>query len=139
QLANFWQDVSRDLDIGRIYIPLDHAAAQGLSENEIVERRFDERYVRLMKDLIARTRTLFAQGQPLAKMVDGRLSVDLEMFTRGGLAVLDAIESMGYDTLHNRPAVSKFKQATLLGRALVAHLASGNPPSNEVATGPSVV
>src|SRR5467141_4157177 len=123
QLANFWQDVSRDLDIGRIYIPLDAAAAHGLSESDIEERRFDDRYVRLMKDLIARTRTLFAEGQPLSKMVDGRLSVDLEMFTRGGLAVLDAIEAMGYDTLHRRPAVSKLKQAGLLGRALLAYLA----------------
>ncbi len=137
QLANFWQDVSRDLDIGRIYIPLDAAAAHGLSENDIVECRFDDRYVRLMKDLIARTGALFAEGQPLAKMVDGRLSVDLEMFTRGGLAVLDAIEAMGYDTLHHRPAVSKLKQATLLGRALVAHLASRNLTSNDVATGPA--
>src|SRR5713226_3354680 len=122
QLANFWQDVSRDLDKGRIYIPLDSAAAQGLSASDIVERRFDERYVRLMKDLITRTRALFADGQPLAKMVDGRLSVDLEMFTRGGLAVLDAIETMGYDTLHHRPAVSKLKQTALLGRALLAYL-----------------
>ena len=131
QLANFWQDVSRDLDIGRIYIPLDAAAAHGLSENDIVERRFGERYVGLMKDLIARTRTLFAEGQPLAKMVDGRLSVDLEMFTRGGLAVLDAIEAMGYDTLHHRPAVGKLKQAALLGRALLAHLVGGNPRASE--------
>ncbi len=122
QLANFWQDVSRDLDIGRIYIPLDAAAAQGLSENDIAERRFDDRYVRLMKDLIARTRSLFAEGQPLAKMVDGRLSVDLAMFTRGGLAVLDAIETMGYDTLHCRPAVSKGRQALLFGRSLLTYL-----------------
>jgi squalene synthase HpnC len=41
QLANFWQDVSRDLEIGRIYIPLDRAAAHGLSEQDIVGRRFD--------------------------------------------------------------------------------------------------
>ena len=127
QLANFWQDVSRDLDIGRIYIPLDAAAARGLSENDIVERRFDERYVGLMKDLIVRTRALFAEGRPLAKMVNGCLSVDVEMFARGGLAVLDAIEAMGYDTLHYRPAVSKLKQAALLSRALVAHLVGGNP------------
>ncbi len=139
QLANFWQDVSRDLDIGRIYIPLDAAAAHGISESDIVERRFDHRYVRLMKDLIARTRALFAEGQPLAKMVDGRLSVDLEMFTRGGLAVLDAIETMGYDTLNHRPAVSKLKQAGLLGRALVAHLVGGNPRSNEIAAKPADV
>ena len=122
QLANFWQDVSRDLEKGRIYIPLDAAAAQGLSETDIVERRFDDRYVRLMKDLIARTRELFAQGMPLAKMVDRRLSVDLDMFGRGGLAVLDAIEEMGYDTLHHRPSVGKGKQIRLLGRALVTHL-----------------
>jgi squalene synthase HpnC len=139
QLANFWQDVSRDLDIGRIYIPLDAAAAHGLSEGDIVERRFDERYVRLMKDLIAKTRTLFAEGRPLAKMVNGRLSVDLEMFTRGGLAVLDAIEAMGYDTLNRRPSVSKLKQAVLLGRALVAHLVGGNPRANETVAQPAFV
>jgi squalene synthase HpnC len=139
QLANFWQDVSRDLDIGRIYIPLDAAAAQGITEDDIIERRFDDRYVRLMKDLIARSRLLFAEGRPLAKMVDGRLSVDLEMFTRGGLAVLDAIEARGYDTLHHRPSVSKLKQAGLLGRALVAHLAGGNPRSNKIAQPLAVV
>ena len=139
QLANFWQDVSRDLKIGRIYIPLDIAASHGLTESDIVERRFDDRYVNLMKALIARTRELFAQGRPLAQMVDGRLSVDLEMFTRGGLAVLDAIETMGYDTLHQRPAVSKVKQAGLLGRALVAHLVGGNPRSNEVSPNPASV
>jgi squalene synthase HpnC len=126
QLANFWQDVSRDLNKSRIYIPLDAATAQGLNENDIIERRFDERYVRLMQDLIARTRALFAEGMPLSKTVEGRLSVDIEMFSRGGLAVLDAIEAMGYDTLHKRPAVSKVKQARLLARTLAAHLVSGN-------------
>jgi len=122
QLANFWQDVSRDLEKGRIYIPLDAAAAQGLSESDIVERRFDERYVRLMKDVISRTRMLFAEGLPLANAVEGRLSVDLEMFSRGGIAVLDAIEAMGYDTLHQRPAISKAKQAELFGRTLMSQI-----------------
>jgi len=122
QLANFWQDVERDLEKGRIYIPLDIAAAHGLTESDIVDHRFDERFVGLMKDLIARTRLLFAQGAPLAKKVGSRLSVDLEMFSQGGLAVLDAIEAMGYDTLHNRPAISKTKQIRLLGRALLTHL-----------------
>jgi len=124
QVANFWQDVSRDLEKGRIYIPLDAAAAHGLTQEDIVERRFDDRYVRLMKDLIARSRELFADGMPLAKTVDSRLSIDLEMFSRGGLAVLDAIEAQGYDTLHQRPSISKGKQARLLGRSLVAHLAT---------------
>ena len=139
QLANFWQDVNRDIEKGRIYIPLDLAAAHGLSENEIVERRFDDRYVTLMKDLIARTRTLFEEGLPLAKMVEGRLSVDLEMFSRGGLAVLDAIEAMGYDTLHHRPAISKVRQACLLGRTLVKHLVATNSRRAEIEPSPRSV
>jgi len=76
-----------------------------------------------MKDLIARTRELFAEGMPLAKMVDGRLSVDLEMFSRGRSRCPRCHRSHGYDTLHNRPAISKVKQAGLLGRALFAYLA----------------
>jgi squalene synthase HpnC/squalene synthase HpnD len=127
QFANFWQDVARDLEKGRIYIPLDIAATHSLREADIVERRFDGRYVSLMKDLIDRTRTLFAQGMPLAAMVDSRLSVDLDMFSRGGLAVLDAIAAAGYDTLHHRPSIGKGKQARLLGRALVTHLVAKDP------------
>src|SRR3984957_7903756 len=122
QLANFWKDVARDLEKGRIYIPLDIAASHGLAVADIVDHRFDERFVCLMKDLIARTRLLFEQGAPLAKMVSGRLSVDLEMFSQGGVAVLDAIEAMGYDTLHQRPAISRAKQIRLLGHALLTHL-----------------
>jgi squalene synthase HpnC len=139
QLANFWQDVSRDLDKGRIYIPLDAAAAHGLTVDDIVERRFDDRYVRLMQDLISRTRTLFAEGLPLAKMVASRLSVDLEMFSRGGLAVLDAIESIGYDTLHKRPAISKVMQARLFGRTLVKHLVARDSRPATVSSMPAVV
>jgi len=121
QLANFWQDVSRDLEKGRIYIPLDRAGAHGLSEQDIVEKRFDQRYISLMKELIEYTHELFEKGLPLARMVDGKLSVDLVMFSRGGIAVLDAIEEMGYDTLHRRPTVSKARQAGLLGRTLISH------------------
>jgi squalene synthase HpnC len=122
QLANFWQDVSRDLKIGRIYIPLDRAAAHGLTAQDIVEKKFDQCYVALMKELIEYTRALFAKGLPLSKMVAGKLSIDLEMFSRGGLAVLDAIERIGYDTLNHRPEVSKGKQVGLLGRAVVAYV-----------------
>lgn len=127
QLANFWQDVSRDLEKGRIYIPLDRAGAHGLSEQEIVEKKFDDRYVQLMKELITRTRELFQVGLPLAGMVQGKLRVDLEMFSRGGIAVLDSIEAMGYDTLHRRPEVSKGKQVRLLGRAIVTHVFAAAP------------
>jgi squalene synthase HpnC/squalene synthase HpnD len=122
QLANFWQDVSRDVEKGRIYIPIEALAAHGLTENDIVERNFDARYVSLLKDLISRTRELFGQGLPLARSIDSAMSVDIEMFSRGGLAVLDAIERAGYNTLQHRPSVPKSKQVRLLVRALFMRL-----------------
>jgi squalene synthase HpnC/squalene synthase HpnD len=129
QLANFWQDVARDLEKGRIYIPLEALAAHGLSEDDIVQRRFDARYVALMKELIARTRQLFAEGMPLARSVDSELRVDIEMFSCGGLAVLDAIEAIGYNTLEHRPSLSKSKQLRLLARALLLRVFSSAPLS----------
>ena len=122
QLANFWQDVSRDLEKGRIYIPLETLVAHGLTEDDIVLRRFDARYVSLMKDLISLTRKLFDQGLPLARTIDSAMRVDIEMFSRGGLAVLDAIEAAGYNTLQRRPSIPKSKQVLLLARALIQRL-----------------
>jgi squalene synthase HpnC/squalene synthase HpnD len=118
QLANFWQDVSRDLDKGRIYIPIEELRRHGLTESDIVERRFDKRYVELMKSLISRTRELFVAGLPLTQTVDSALRIDLELFSRGGLAVLDAIEASGFNTLGYRPALSKATKVRLLSRAL---------------------
>ena len=120
QLANFWQDVSRDLEKGRIYIPLDALAVHGLTQNDIVERRFDRRYVALMKMLIARTRELFDAGLPLARMVEGSLRVDLELFSRGGLAILDAIEASGFNTIDRRPSLTKWTKLRLLSGALAS-------------------
>ena len=124
QLANFWQDVTRDLEKGRIYIPLEALAAHGLAEDDIVERRFDARHASLMKEVIARTRQMFAEGMPLAGTVDSELRVDIEMFSRGGLAVLDAIEAIGYNTFERRPSIPKSKQLSLLVRALALRLFS---------------
>ena len=93
-----------------------------------MQRRFSENYVALMKALISSTRALFDEGFPLAHNVEGKLRIDLEMFSRGGMAVLDAIEAQGYDTLNHRPAISKAKQAGLLGRTIFSQLFSQSGP-----------
>ena len=118
QLANFWQDVGRDLEKDRIYIPLEELTKHGLSEDDIVARRFDKRYVALMQTLIARTREMFGNGLPLADRVDSHLRTDIELFSRGGIAILNAIEASGYNTLSRRPALSKWTKASILARAL---------------------
>ncbi len=131
QLANFWQDVSRDLDKGRIYIPLDALYEHGLTDGDIVARRFGQRYVALMKSLITRTRDLFRAGAPLAARVEPFLRVDIELFSRGGMAVLDAIEASGYNTLEHRPALSKAAKLKLVARALGSRMFEGTPAVTE--------
>jgi len=125
QLANFWQDVSRDLDKRRIYIPIDALTRHGLEAKDIEARIFDNRYAALMRELIARTRELFAEGWPLAATLGPRLRLDIELFSRGGLAVLDAIESIGYNTLVKRPSIGKAKRVLLFGRALASQVLPG--------------
>ncbi|MGA7626008.1 MAG: squalene synthase HpnC [Candidatus Acidiferrales bacterium] len=120
QLANFWQDVSVDLQKGRIYIPLSAMAEHNLTEADIVAGSFDDRYVALMKSLIEKTRELFVAGLPLTEKVEQGLRPDFELFSRGGLAILDAIETIGYDTLHHRPSLTRSKKVLLLGRALLS-------------------
>ncbi len=122
QLANFWQDVSRDLEKGRIYIPQELAAAHGVSESSILSRDFDARFASLMRDLIARTRSLFHQGAALHPLLAPTLRVNIQLFHSGGLAVLDAIESRGWDTLHHRPSLSAALKARLLARAFLGRL-----------------
>jgi phytoene/squalene synthetase len=140
-LTNFWQDVSRDLDKDRIYIPLDTLASCGLTESDLVARRFDDRYVRLMRGLVARTRELFQLGLPLAPSLAPGLRVDIELFSRGGLAVLDAVESIGYNTLQHRPTLTSATKLQLIGRALCTHLLgicriqqNWQPPTNTAGT-----
>jgi squalene synthase HpnC len=122
QLANFWQDVDRDLDKGRIYIPIDVMKKYGLTAADVVKRQFDTRYVHMMKDIVSRTRSLFAAGAPLARRLAPDIRIDVELFTSAGVAVLDGIEAVSYDTLHRRPVVSRAAKARMLARAMLSRL-----------------
>lgn len=118
QLANFWQDVARDLEKDRIYIPIDLLSENGLSEADLFAKVFDQRYVSLMRTLVDRTRELFQQGAPLSEMVSRDIRIDIDLFSRCGLALLDSIESIGYNTIQHRPTLDARTKLKLIGRAV---------------------
>ena len=119
QLTNFWQDVRRDLDKGRIYIPLADMERFGYGEADMIGLRSDGRFRELMAFQVGRTRELFRRGLELIPRVRGRLRLDLKLFSLGGLAVLDAIEASGYDTLGRRPRLSRSRKASAVLRGLL--------------------
>jgi squalene synthase HpnC len=118
QLANFWQDVIVDLDKDRVYLPLDVLSRHGYPVEDLFLRKFDERFRGAMKESIGVARELFLKGLPLAGRVDRRLAIDLELFSRGGLKILEKIERQDYDVLRARPSISKVERVGLLLGAL---------------------
>jgi squalene synthase HpnC len=122
QLANFWQDVRVDYNNGRVYLPLEDMARFGVTEECIQQGRATPEFRELMAYEVDTARGLFEEGLPLIGMVNRDLALDLDLFSRGGMEILRAIERRGYDVLSARPAISKTTKAGLALRAAGAKL-----------------
>ena len=133
QLANFWQDVVRDYQLGRIYIPLEDMRSFECGEAELASGTASAAWQALMAFEVERTWGLFRTGEQLIPLVQRRLQVDLQLFTLGGLEVLRRIEAQEYDVLSRRPTVGVWRQIGLLARALVSTL---RQPSHRLSEAP---
>jgi squalene synthase HpnC len=136
QLANFWQDVRSDyIQRDRIYLPLADMERFGVDEPMIAAgiaaRRATPQFIELLRFEVEYARTMFAQGLPLIGQVDHELAVDLDLFSRGGLEILNAVEAQGFDVLGARPVISKPRKAALLVRALSSKLLPWRRPMQQ--------
>lgn len=121
QLANFWQDVARDARIGRTYLPEEDRVRFGYSDADLAAGRCTPEFVALMRFEVARARALLQAGRALLPHLPRNLAVDVDLFGRGGLAILDRIEAQGCDVWRARPVVSKLAKLGLLARVTLAH------------------
>lgn len=122
QLANFWQDVSIDYLKGRIYLPLEDLRRFGVVEEDIAGKRNTNAFCEMMRFEVARAWHWFQQGEPLIGKVSKELAIDLELFTRGGQEILNAMERQGYAVLGRRPSISKSRKLALVARAAIGRL-----------------
>lgn len=122
QLANFWQDVRVDYGKGRMYLPRNDMEKFGVDERSIkmgiAAGSGTPEFCSLMRFEVEFARRMFHEGLALIGMVDRDLAVDIDLFSRGGLEVLDAIERRRFDVLRGRPTISKTTKARLLAGAL---------------------
>ena len=114
QLANFWQDVTVDFEKDRVYLPLDLFQKHGYTVEDLAAHRFNPAFQSVMQEAVEAAHQLFQQGLPLVKMVNRRLALDLELFSRGGLRVLEKIKQQNYNVLDRRPVISKVERLQLL-------------------------
>ena len=118
QLANFWQDVTVDLQKNRVYLPLDLLSTHGYRVEELFALTFNERFRAVMQEAVQVAGDLFKKGLPLIRMVNRRLALDLELFSQGGMKILEKIRAENYDVLKQRPHISKIERLGLLLRCL---------------------
>lgn len=124
QLANFWQDVAIDRDKGRIYFPREDMKRFHVSEADLRASEPGPQFASLMRDEVAYAREMLIRGAELHRIVNHRLRRDILMFAGGGLAILRAIERVGYDVLHHRPKLGKSNYLRIGWNALRGRLAS---------------
>jgi squalene synthase HpnC len=105
QLTNFWQDVKRDFDRGRIYMPREELRAHGASPDALAAGRIDEAWTLALGSAARRTRALFELGLPLCDDVAGRLKYELRATWLGGTRVLARLEAARYDVVKQRPTL----------------------------------
>lgn len=123
QLANFWQDVSVDLEKGRIYLPLFLIRKHGYTEEELVSRVDRPAFRNAMREAVAKAQSCFDEGKPLIGMLDRRLALDIDLFIRGGEAILQEVIRMDYAVIARRPKIGKFRRVGILAGALATHAA----------------
>jgi len=122
QLANFWQDVSVDYAKGRVYLPLEDLRRFGVREEQISAGQNTPAFREMMRFEVARAREWFAQGRSLVGKVSRELAIDIDLFSRGGQEILNAIERQGYAVMGCRPAISKTRKLALVARAALGKL-----------------
>jgi squalene synthase HpnC len=115
QLVNFLQDVPRDLELGRVYLPAEDRRRFGDPALDRPSQELRE----LLRFEADRTARLLAAGEELRAGIGGRLGRAVALFARGGLAALDALESAGWDIFTQRPKPSRSRLAREAALVLV--------------------
>jgi squalene synthase HpnC len=108
QLTNFWQDVRRDHEMGRVYLPREDRDRFGYSDEDMAQRRTTPQFIDMMKFQVARARSYLERGALLADHLSGRVRLDIELFRQGGLAILRKIEQANYRAWDERQKLTRW-------------------------------
>jgi squalene synthase HpnC len=103
QLVNFLQDVPRDLELGRVYLPAEDRRRFGSPALDRPSAELDG----LLRFEAERAAALLRAGDVLRARIGGRLGRAVGLFARGGLAALDALDDANWDIFTRRPKPSR--------------------------------
>jgi squalene synthase HpnC len=119
QLTNMWQDLGRDLERGRLFIPLEDLRRFDLDQESLTRPSHRAPLTRLLLHECAGTDELFLLGRPVSRMVPMPLSIQLRATVLGGRAVLRGVAQRGWRVLRQRPRLSAMARTWVLTQALL--------------------
>jgi squalene synthase HpnC len=120
QLINFLQDIEIDYRKGRIYLPQDEMERYGIGERQIAERDAGGLWSVFMRHQIERARRMLQAGAPLARVLKGRVGMELRMIVLGGERILKKLHESGGDVFGQRPRLDRRDWIYMFFRALAS-------------------
>ena len=118
QFANFWQDVSLDLLLNRVYIPLQNIEKYQYTVDDLYAKVENDKFKRIMKELVDETENMFLNGKELPKYLKGTLKIEISATINGGMKILSLIRKNNYKVLSRRVKLNKRDKLIILIRSL---------------------
>lgn len=118
QLTNFYQDVKVDFLKERIYLPIDEMDQFGVSENVFEKKEDNTNFQLLLKHQVERTEKLFEKGEEILRYLPLNLKFQIKLTILGGRRILEKIKRINFDTLNNRPVLTKIDYIIILFRLI---------------------
>ncbi|MCS6873929.1 MAG: squalene/phytoene synthase family protein [Pyrinomonadaceae bacterium] len=102
QITNILRDVGEDAKMQRIYIPLEDLKNFGVSEEQIIEGKKDDNFIRLMKFQIDRARKFYKEAEQGIPILEPDTRFTVFLASRIYAKILDEIEKQDYDVFNRR-------------------------------------
>lgn len=122
QLTNFWQDISRDLKTGRIYIPLQFMNEYNYTLDDLKMRKYNDNFRSMVNDLCLKTMQLYEDGSDLLNLLEGRLKYELKAIYLGGTGVLKKIKKIDFDVINYRVKFTDLEKVFLLFKSFLCRV-----------------
>lgn len=123
QLTNILRDVGQDArETGRIYLPLEELRKHGVTEQQILEGRYDERFAALMRAEYERARGYYDLAASQLPKEDAGSMIAARMMGRIYSEILEKLYDCGFRVFDRRVRLHPLRKGMILGGYLLKGL-----------------
>ncbi|MBM01418.1 MAG: hypothetical protein CL762_01675 [Chloroflexi bacterium] len=122
QIANFLQDIKRDSELGRIYVPLEDLKKFNVKESDIINQTPTSHFNKLIEFQSKRCWNMFNNGVELINLLNGYQKIPISLFISSGREVLKKIHKINYNTLKLRPVITKSEKSILTFKTISRYI-----------------